>query len=81
MKRTNDSRSLARSIKALQSNITRAQPAIAASYALVGAIVLCGGVGYALDAWTGRDPLFVAIGLLFGVVAGLYQLARTLWHR
>lgn len=81
MKRTDDSRSLARSLKALQSNITRAQPAMAASYTLVGAIVLCGGLGYALDAWTGRDPLFVATGLLLGVVAGLYQLARTLWHR
>ena len=81
MKRTDDSRSLARSIKALQSNITRAQPAIAASYTLVGAIVVCGGLGYAVDAWSGRQPVFLVTGLVLGVVVGLYQLARTLWHR
>jgi F0F1-type ATP synthase assembly protein I len=81
MARKNDSRSLARSIKAFQSNLTRAQPAMAASYALVGAILLCGGLGYALDAWSGRRPMFLLGGLVLGIVVGLYQLARTLWHR
>ena len=82
MKRDNDTtRWLARSAKALQGNVTRSGPAIAASYTLVGAIIVCGGLGYALDSWSGRQPLFVALGLLVGVVVGLYQLARTLWHR
>jgi len=81
MKRSDDSRSLARSVETLQRTINRAGPAIAASYGLVGAILVCGGAGYALDAWTGRRPVFLVGGLVLGVVVGLYQLARTLWHR
>ena len=81
MKRSNDSRSLARSVQVLQRTVNRAGPAMAASYGLIGAILVCGGAGYALDAWSGRQPVFLVSGLLLGIVMGLYQLARTLWHR
>ena len=72
---------LARSLRALQGNLGRAQPAIAASYTLVGAVILCGGGGYFLDARYGTDPWFLLSGLILGITAGLYQLAKTLWHR
>jgi F0F1-type ATP synthase assembly protein I len=73
--------SLARVMKALQANMTSAGPAIAASYTLLGAILLLGGTGYALDARFGTSPAFVVTGLLVGVGVGLYLLAKMLWRR
>jgi F0F1-type ATP synthase assembly protein I len=67
----------ARSIKALQENVTRAAPAMAASYSLVGAIILFGAIGYALDRWRGTEPWFLLAGLLLGVVVGFYELIKA----
>jgi F0F1-type ATP synthase assembly protein I len=71
----------ARSLRYLQENLRRSGPAIAASYTLIGAIVLLGGVGYALDLWRGTSPWFLVAGLLLGVIVGLYELARTVWPK
>ena len=40
---------LARSLSYLQENVRRAGPAASAGYTLIGAILLLGGIGYALD--------------------------------
>ena len=45
--------SFGRSARELQENAQRAGPAAAASYTLIGAIVLLGGIGYAVDVWRG----------------------------
>ena len=66
-----------RSVKALQENVTRAAPAMAASYALVGAIILFGALGYALDRWRGTEPWFLLAGLVLGVVVGFYELIKA----
>src|SRR5215204_2011328 len=71
----------ARSIKALQENVTRAAPAMAASYALVGAIILFGALGYALDRWRGTAPWFLLTGLVLGVVIGFYELIKTTYRK
>ena len=71
----------ARSLRYLQENLRRSGPAIAASYTLIGAIVLLGGVGYVVDLWLDTSPWFLVIGLLLGVIVGLYELARTVWPR
>ncbi|MGE0703244.1 MAG: AtpZ/AtpI family protein [Vicinamibacterales bacterium] len=71
----------ARSLRYLQENFRRAGPAAGASYTLVGAIVLLGGVGYALDQWLGTSPWLVFAGLVLGVVVGLYEIAKTVWRR
>src|SRR5215831_3985154 len=47
---------LARSLKALQDTTTSAGPAAAASYTLVGAVILLGAVGYGLDRWWRSSP-------------------------
>lgn len=73
--------SLVRALRAMQANMTSAGAAAGASYALIGAIVLFGGIGYALDARYGTSPAFVVTGLVLGVVVGLYQLAKMLWRR
>ena len=73
------SRDPRRSLNAFQENLRRAGPAAGAGYTLVGAILLLGGIGYALDRWLGASPWFLLGGLLAGIVVGFYELARTVW--
>ena len=68
---------LANSMKSLQENVVRAGPAAAASYTMVGALILLGGIGYALDAWRGTSPWFLLGGLALGIVVGFYELIKT----
>ena len=81
MQRNDRARSLGRSLKTLQTSVQRAGPAAAASYSLIGAIVLFGGIGYGCDRWLDTAPWCLVVGLLFGIVAGFYQLARAVWRR
>jgi len=70
---------LARSFRYLQENVRRSGPAAAASYTLIGAIILLGGIGYAVDAWRGTSPWFLLGGLLLGLIVGFYDLAKTVF--
>jgi F0F1-type ATP synthase assembly protein I len=70
---------LERAAKALQENVSRAGPVAAASYTLIGAIILLGGIGYAVDRWQGTSPWFLLGGLLLGLVVGFYELAKAVW--
>ena len=70
-----------RSLKALQSNISSSGSAATVSYTLIGAIILLGGIGYALDEWRGTSPWFLFGGLILGLIVGFYGLAKTLWLR
>ena len=70
-----------RSIRSLEDNITRSGSVIAASYTLVGGILLLGGIGYAVDRWRGTAPWFLLSGLLLGMVVGFYELAKTVYRR
>ncbi len=70
---------LARSLQALQENVRRSGPAATAGYALIGAILLLGGVGHLVDRWAATSPWFLLTGLLVGLVVGFYQLAKTVW--
>jgi F0F1-type ATP synthase assembly protein I len=69
------------SLTRFQENLQRSGPVASAGYALIGAILLCGGGGYALDAWRGTSPWFLLGGLLLGIVVGFYELAKTIWQR
>ena len=69
-----------RSLRYLQENIRRSGPAAAASYTLIGGIVLLGGLGYAVDWWRAAGSHWFALGgLLLGLVVGFYDLAKTVW--
>jgi F0F1-type ATP synthase assembly protein I len=70
----------ARSAKALQSTIVGSGPAAMASYTLIGAIILLGGIGYAVDQWRGTSPWFLFGGLILGLIVGFYELAKTIWR-
>jgi F0F1-type ATP synthase assembly protein I len=71
---------LGRSMQYMQENVRRAGPAAGASYTLIGAIILLGGIGYAIDAWQGTTPWFLLGGLLLGIIVGFYELAKTVWR-
>ena len=64
--------------KALQDSLDRNEPRIVASYALIGAILLLGGVGYAVDWWRGTSPGFLLVGLTVGILFGFYNLVASL---
>jgi hypothetical protein len=68
---------LERTARAFQQNVVRSAPVAAASYTLIGAIVLLGGVGFLLDRWLGTLPVFLIGGLLLGIAVGFYELVRA----
>ena len=68
----------ARANAELQESLQRAEPRIVASYALVGAILLFGAVGYGVDYWTGSAPWGLLTGLIIGFVVGFANLIGSL---
>jgi len=70
-----------RSFQSLENNITRSGSVIAASYTMVGGLLLLGGIGYLLDRWRGTAPWFLLTGLLLGMVVGFYELAKTVYRK
>jgi F0F1-type ATP synthase assembly protein I len=70
-----------RSARSLQENASRAGEAAAASYTLVGAILVLGGLGYVVDRWQGSSPWGLLTGLALGIAVGFYELVKTTWRR
>jgi F0F1-type ATP synthase assembly protein I len=79
MARNDRARLLERSLKSLQDTAERAGPAAAASYSLIGSVILFGGAGYGCDRWLNTTPWGVVSGLVLGVFVGLYLVARAVW--
>lgn len=73
-------RFLGRSLEYFQENVRRSGPAASAGYTLIGALLLLGGIGYAVDAWQGTSPWGLLAGLILGIVVGFYELAKTVWR-
>jgi F0F1-type ATP synthase assembly protein I len=67
--------------KALQDMLDRNEPRILASYALIGAILLLGGLGYAIDRWASSSPWFLLLGLAAGILIGFANLLGNLRRR
>ena len=70
---------LGRAAKSLQENVSGSGGVAAASYTLIGAILLLGGIGYAVDSWRGTAPWFLLGGLVLGVVVGFWELVKTVF--
>jgi F0F1-type ATP synthase assembly protein I len=70
-----------KSMRSFQDTVQKSGPAASASYTLIGAIILLGGIGYAVDEWRGTSPWFLVGGLLFGLIVGFYELAKTVWRK
>ena len=73
--------SLQDTAKSLQENATRSASVAGASYTLIGAIIVLGGLGYGFDLWRGTGPWGVFTGLMLGVVVGFYELIKITWKR
>jgi hypothetical protein len=71
----------ARSIRFLQVTLSRGEPGILASYALIGAVIALGGLGLIIDRFADTRPWFLIFGLLAGVGIGFYNLGKTVWRR
>ena len=50
--------------------------AIGASYSVLGSLALFGFGGYCLDRYRESENFWLIIGLLLGVVVGMYELAK-----
>ena len=70
-----------RAAKSLQENLTSSGGVAAASYTLVGGIILLGGIGYALDSWQGTSPWFLLTGLILGIAVGFWELVKTVFWK
>jgi len=64
-----------------QRSVRRSAPVAAASYTLIGGILLLGGLGYLADDWLGTGPWLLLTGLLLGILVGFYELIRVAWGR
>jgi F0F1-type ATP synthase assembly protein I len=65
-------------VESMQHNLNRDEPAIVASYGMIGAIMLVGGAGFWADRYFGTQPWCLLAGLLAGLGIGFYRLARVL---
>ena len=69
------------SVDQFQENVTQAAPMAGVGYTLIGAILLLGGIGYAIDRWQDTSPWWMLGGLGLGLIVGFYAVARALWPR
>ena len=72
---------LARSLRYMQETLRKSGPAAVAGYSLLAAIMVLGGIGYAIDAWRGTSPWFLVAGVFLGVIVGFFELAKTIWRK
>jgi len=73
--------SFGRATEALQENVSRSGSAAAASYTLVGGIIVLGGLGYWADTRFGTAPWLLVVGLLLGIVVGFYEIVKSTLRR
>ncbi len=73
--------SIAPAVKALQENVARSGPAASASYTLIGAVLLLGWLGHALDGRWGTTPWLLFAGLMAGLCVGFYELIKASGRR
>ena len=67
--------------EAMETNLSRNESTIFASYGLVGAILLFGAAGYLLDRWLDTSPWLLLAGLLTALAIGFFGLLRAVRRR
>jgi F0F1-type ATP synthase assembly protein I len=72
---------LMRSLRFMQEALRKSGPAATAGYTLIAAILVLGGIGYALDKWFGTSPWLLVAGLFLGIIVGFFELAKTIWRK
>ena len=64
-----------------ENNQNGLQKAIGASYSVLGSLAFFGLVGYFLDRRAGEQSFWIIVGLLLGVVVGMYELAKYILRK
>ena len=72
---------LEKSLEAFQEGVQQSEEAATGSYTLIGAIILLGGIGYALDLWRGSSHWFLLGGLVLGLIVGFWELAKVVFKK
>ena len=67
--------------ESMQANLDRGEPAIFSGYGIIGALLLFGGGGYVADRWLGTQPWFLLAGVVVGLCAAFYLLAKSAGSR
>lgn len=57
-------------------SIRKSGLAYGAVIAMVGSILVFLGIGWALDKYLDKSPLFLVIGIILGTIVGFYQFYR-----
>lgn len=70
-----------RSIDYFQKILRDSGPIAAASYGLIGAVILFILLGYFLDTWLGTAPWLMIVGLLIGLGSGFYEISKVIWRK
>ena len=70
-----------KSLNYFQKIIKASGPIAAASYGLIGSIVLLSFLGYFLDKWFETAPWLMMAGMMMGVVSGLYEISKVIWRK
>ena len=65
----------------METNLSRNESTIFASYGLVGAILLFGAAGYLLDRWLDTSPWLLLVALLTALAIGFFGLLRAVRRR
>jgi F0F1-type ATP synthase assembly protein I len=77
----NENEFFARSFQYFQKILKESGPAAAASYSLIGGVIILMLLGYFLDGWLGTKPWLMLFGLMMGLFSGFYGLAKTIWRK
>ncbi len=64
-----------------QKIIRDSGPVAAASYGLIGAVILFILLGYFLDRWLDTAPWLMIVGLFIGLGSGFYELSKIMWRK
>ena len=65
-------------IKHISEMLRKSAPYISTVYIQFAAIVTLSGVGYFLDEWRGSFPFYFTIGLVVGIIIGIYNMGRLI---
>jgi F0F1-type ATP synthase assembly protein I len=63
----------------MQKIFRESGPEAAASYSLIGAVLLLGGLGYLLDKYLNTRPWLLLAGLFLGIAVGFYELIKVVF--
>ena len=65
-------------IKHISEMLRKASPYIGTVYIQFTAIIILSGIGYILDQWRGSFPFYFTIGLVLGIIIGIYEMGRLI---